>query len=148
MTFVHESRLRVPGALEGRTCGECAACCTVMAIPVLAKPARRACDHVRRSGCGIYDERPEPCRDFHCLWLRGAVGDGEESRPDALGVLFDQCALRATGEVVTVACELWAGAAALPEARRAIEAVVEAIAPRVLALSRYDGSWSELQIER
>jgi|LNFM01.1.fsa_nt_gb hypothetical protein len=119
-----------------------------MAIPVLSKAARRACDHVRRSGCGIYDERPEPCRAFHCLWLRGAVGAAIESRPDALGVMFDQCTLRGSGELITVAYELWNGAFAAPEARSAIEAVAASLSPAALALSHYDRSWSELHVER
>jgi len=65
-----------------RSCGECAACCEVMAIIELAKPVHQECPHqlklpvIRPVGapklmgsCGIYSKRPAECRTFACLWL-------------------------------------------------------------------------------
>ena len=70
---VRVERLRAKGAMEGRACGECTVCCTVMAVPELHKPNRRACDHVCDEGCAIHAERPQDCRDFHCLWLLSLI---------------------------------------------------------------------------
>jgi hypothetical protein len=51
------------------------------AIPQLGKPANVACRHLTAKGCGIYEKRPQVCRDFRCDWLEGK---GTE-RPDAVG---------------------------------------------------------------
>lgn len=127
--------------MEGRACGECTVCCTVMAVPELHKPNRRACTHVCDEGCAIHAERPQDCRDFHCLWLRGAVGDGERERPDQLGVMFDQFTRREDGSVHTIAFEAWNGALAERAAREVVEALAERFS---VALSYRDGRWSEV----
>jgi len=57
-----------------------------MEIRSLDKPAGKWCDHCAiGSGCKIYEERPQDCRDFHCGYLRlpdkevdvGVVGEDE-----------------------------------------------------------------------
>jgi len=57
----------------GRRCGECTLCCTYPRIgaPDGAdwKKAWVTCKHCLGRKCSIYDERPEPCRQFECLWL-------------------------------------------------------------------------------
>ena len=54
-----------------RTCGTCTMCCKVYQIAALDKPEGRWCPHCAIGrGCRIYDERPEQCRDFHCIWLQ------------------------------------------------------------------------------
>jgi hypothetical protein len=53
-----------------------------MGIKQLAKPQGAWCAHcVRGKGCGIYPDRPEECRVFHCEWL---VNEslGPEWKPD------------------------------------------------------------------
>ena len=58
----------------GRSCTDigCAYCCKVVSIKFPDgehKPMRKWCKHCTKPGCGIYDERPDVCRDFHCTWL-------------------------------------------------------------------------------
>lgn len=73
----------------GRTCGDCALCCTVLRVDELKKPARVACTELRDDGpgCSIYPTRPRICRDYKCAWLLGSFGD--EDRPDRLGAVLD-----------------------------------------------------------
>lgn len=84
-------RLTVPhatGALvPGRSCGSCTACCRILEIKALAKPAGILCRHNSGRDCGIYPERPEACVQWHCLWRRiAALPDA--LRPDRAGVVF------------------------------------------------------------
>ena len=46
-------------------------CCKVYRIPVLNKQEGKWCAHCAiGSGCRIYEDRPEQCRSFVCLWLQ------------------------------------------------------------------------------
>ena len=138
---VLESQLFSDHPAPGRECGSCTACCAVLAIVELAKPARRACDHLCRAGCGIYEARPASCREFHCLWLRGALDGGEALRPDALGVMFDYFQRASTGETHLIAHELW------PEAfdSEAAQSLLSELVQRGdVQLSYRDGRWSTL----
>ncbi|MDP3274814.1 MAG: hypothetical protein Q8Q09_06420 [Deltaproteobacteria bacterium] len=145
MIHVRLDRLRAGQAREDRMCGECTACCTVMAVPAKRKPNRHACEHVKACGCEIHSERPDECRLFHCLWLRGAIEGGEPTRPDVLGVMFDQFTVHnppGESQVHTLAFELWDGALESTEAR----AVIDELAQRFgLAVSYRDGRWSEVE---
>ncbi len=73
----------------GRICGDCALCCTVLRVDELTKPARVACNELRRegAGCSIYATRPSICRSYKCAWLLGSFGD--DDRPDSLGAVLD-----------------------------------------------------------
>jgi hypothetical protein len=53
-----------------RSCGSCNLCCRVMGVPEI-KQDHAWCQHACRpgGGCRIYTDRPEPCRDFNCMWL-------------------------------------------------------------------------------
>jgi hypothetical protein len=54
-----------------RSCGTCTMCCKVFRIPVLNKQEGKWCQHCAiGKGCGIYEDRPQQCRDFMCLWLQ------------------------------------------------------------------------------
>jgi Fe-S-cluster containining protein len=75
-------------------CGSCTLCCTVMKVAMEPpKPARSPCQFCTKGGCSIYDERPDPCRDFACLWL--ASQDQPLARlisalrPDRTGVVLE-----------------------------------------------------------
>jgi hypothetical protein len=58
----------------GRACGSCTLCCKVFKIPAIDKPAGRWCQNCTPGkGCGIYETRPDQCRDFYCLWLTEAT---------------------------------------------------------------------------
>lgn len=51
-------------------------CCKLLAIDVLEKPRGTWCSHcAQKRGCTIYDARPDPCRGFHCGYLRLAYLD-------------------------------------------------------------------------
>ena len=122
----------------GRECGTCTACCTVLAIAELQKPARWACSHVACDRCGIYERRPQSCRDFNCVWLRGAIAGDESLRPDKLGLLFDFFYSTATKRERFVAFELWNGAFDAPSAAALL---LELAAGREVELSYRDGTW-------
>ena len=94
-----------------RACGSCGACCTVLEVEALRKPARVECRHLavlngaasdERGRCTVYARRPEACASFRCFWLREAdvaeaqaaasrlrpallLEDGE--RPDRVGLM-------------------------------------------------------------
>jgi hypothetical protein len=67
----------------GRSCGSCTMCCKVYDVPPIDnKPRGVWCKHCKPGkGCGIWQERPEFCRDFHCHWILD-VSFGEEWKPD------------------------------------------------------------------
>jgi hypothetical protein len=90
-----------------RECGECSACCTLIAVPEIGKKENAPCPNAKKDeGCAIHESRPESCRAYSCLWL--AEGSPEivpESRlrgkseiptllrnmdrPDRVGVVVD-----------------------------------------------------------
>ncbi len=44
-----------------------------MGVPEV-KPDHEWCRHARPGkGCAIYQDRPEPCRTFNCMWLLGVT---------------------------------------------------------------------------
>lgn len=102
----------VNSPLPGRECGTCTACCSALPIHELSKPARQACLHVGRGGCGQYEQRPASCREFFCGWMRGELPADERYRPDQLGVLVDRFSIRGDPRVHTQCHELWEGASA------------------------------------
>ena len=85
-----------------RDCGECIACCSYLRIPALEKEGFEHCKHLDLlepvqkdvlqlsagcDSCKIYNDRPEVCKAYSCLWLSGY---GEESdRPDKSKMLID-----------------------------------------------------------
>jgi hypothetical protein len=72
-----------------RPCDGCTMCCKLPAAPPpLNKPAGvwcRNCD--KGHGCRIYEQRPQGCRDFQCLW-KVMPDFPEELRPDRTKVLW------------------------------------------------------------
>ncbi len=68
--------------VQGRSCGTCSMCCKVFEVPVLSKPANKWCAHCKPGqGCGIWETRPEFCRDYHCWYMTDATLT-PEWRPD------------------------------------------------------------------
>lgn len=56
-----------------RRCGRCSICCRVLSVAPLDKPAGercRFCAPTEAHPCRVYTTRPEPCREFACLWLQ------------------------------------------------------------------------------
>ncbi len=59
---------------HGRSCDGCTMCCKLLSVG--DKPVQQWCEHCAiGSGCGIYETRPQECRDFHCGYLRMAELD-------------------------------------------------------------------------
>lgn len=53
-----------------RQCGPCTMCCKVMGVVELKKAPAKWCEHCAvGKGCKIYEEQPETCKEFECLWL-------------------------------------------------------------------------------
>jgi hypothetical protein len=72
----------------GRACGACSLCCTLLRVDELAKLGGTPCLHQRaEGGCAIHPRRPQICRRYRCLWLAGALEEGD--RPDRLGAVLD-----------------------------------------------------------
>ena len=75
-----------------RSCGDCSMCCKLLPIELYegqdVKPAGEWCSKwSKRTKCGIYDERPGACREFHCLW-RISTYLPNEMRPDKSKVVM------------------------------------------------------------
>ena len=72
---------------KNRICGACTACCKTHEVVEINKPAGVWCAHCEiGKGCRIYNERPQTCKSFRCLWLRG-IGKGKD-RPDRSKVVW------------------------------------------------------------
>jgi len=73
-------------------CDGCTACCKIMKVRELDKPANTWCAHCTiGAGCGIYATRPESCRVYACVWLRTQALDKPISpalRPDRSRVVI------------------------------------------------------------
>jgi hypothetical protein len=66
-----------------RSCGTCTLCCKVYDVPPIDNKPRGAwCKHCKPGkGCGIWQDRPQFCRDFHCHWIKDD-SFGEEWKPE------------------------------------------------------------------
>lgn len=85
----NKQRLEAEVDRASRSCGECAACCTHLAIhrtERFSKPAGEPCPHeLTTKGCSIYPYRPDVCRDFMCEWKTRYLD--EALRPDKSGFM-------------------------------------------------------------
>jgi hypothetical protein len=75
----------------GRRCGECTLCCT---YPRIGAPDGTdwkkpwiTCKHCLGRKCSIYEDRPDPCRQFECLWLIDTFIP-KKFRPDKVNAFF------------------------------------------------------------
>lgn len=80
-----------PGYMvPGRSCGGCSACCTELGVvggDLRKMPGDECPNCVPGKGCAIYAQRPQPCRNFHCLWL-SLDGLDDSWRPDRSRIMF------------------------------------------------------------
>ena len=105
-----------------RVCGPCNVCCTTMQVRALHKPAGMRCIHQIDSGCGVYEHRPDACRDWYCMWVRdrGSVFT-DDQRPDRLRLIFTAAPADAvTGRQAINAHEVVRGGSGTPAGRAAI----------------------------
>ena len=69
--------------LNFRDCGDCNLCCKLPAIPNF-KNSFEWCKNCNIGvGCSIYKNRPEPCKQFSCLWKAGLLA--EDFKPNKVG---------------------------------------------------------------
>lgn len=74
-----------------RSCGECTACCSGSMNAEIhghRMGGGIACHFLTREGCGIYERRPQVCRDFVCGWLTPGSPFPDHWRPDRIGVII------------------------------------------------------------
>lgn len=143
-----------------RRCGDCTACCSVLAVGEIQKKAWTPCEHCqprrssrRDAGCRIYVTRPEGCRTYQCLW---SLGFGKTShRPDKTGVIFDMAlnsqqaaVVRALDEhyklPVMIAREVWNGAFM----REPAQDVISRVATRAIVILLYADETGQSSIGR
>jgi len=97
--------------MAGRECGSCTVCCGIVGVDELKKGVWQACEHtLHGTGCGIYETRPQSCRNFVCFWLAGLIEGDERRRPDKLGIMFAHGETKEAGPTI-FAWEVWPGAA-------------------------------------
>ena len=68
-------------------CGDCVACCEVLKIDEIKKPAYTMCAYCD-NGCMIHETKPKSCADFECAWYQTVAPIG--LRPDKCGVIFQK----------------------------------------------------------
>lgn len=115
---VGATEVPVPPLPTPRPCDGCTACCVVLDVPDLRKPAHIACSKLGAGGCTIYADRPPICEGFLCLW---AVGDPllpDQARPDRSGLLAFPG--HSVGGLAIFVVELWEGAGEGPDVSRAV----------------------------
>jgi len=75
---------------KSKECGDCTLCCELLQIPEINKPASVMCgDCILSKGCGIYNSRPNSCRNFNCLYLDSDDMD-ISLRPNECRVTFEK----------------------------------------------------------
>ena len=68
----------------GKACGACSMCCKLFDVDWLEKPkpAGQWCHHCRPGhGCAIWQQLPEKCASYYCIWRIDAAL-GPEWKPD------------------------------------------------------------------
>lgn len=115
--------------VKNRECGSCTVCCTYLPISILNKKQLTPCKYLAKPvsngytgpcklNCSIYEERPEVCKGYSCMWLYGY--GNEEDRPDKCGILIDNLLPIAN----CIQCKpIRKGAADTPEGRAAINRI-------------------------
>ena len=78
-------------------CEDCDGCCRVFEVKEISKSFGEPCKHLGPTldgpGCRIYEERPDACKHYVCLWLDGQRRGGQyrldpELRPDRSKVVL------------------------------------------------------------
>ena len=110
---------------EQRKCGDCGACCAVLAVPGL-KGENETCPNIKPCGtnrCRIHDkpELPAACSGYRCGWLDGMFK--VDDRPDKLGVIFDATKAPGDSYYIVAAREVRPKAAESPRAAELIRVV-------------------------
>lgn len=132
-----------------RQCGGCTLCCKLVPVEELHKAAGQRCQHVRTGkGCAIYAKRPWSCREWTCMWIKGAEGADKEPlqlrRPDRSHYVVDEAPdiirMRdnATGKVTQITVmQIWCDPL-YPDAWQDPDLLAMLERAAVVALIRYD----------
>jgi Fe-S-cluster containining protein len=70
-------------------CEDCGMCCYIPRIEELNKPHYVLCKHYIDDKCEIYEDRPEECRLFECIYYQ-TQKCSENLRPDICGVMLER----------------------------------------------------------
>jgi hypothetical protein len=125
-----------------RSCGECQACCTVTGVWEMHKPDYTRCPNQCDSGCAIYENRPNTCRNFSCLWQSGLLPGDERRRPDKMGVVFE---VREDDQGKRIqAWEVWPGAFNEPN----VAFLINRLAEKIPLLMRFYQQMGHATIDR
>lgn len=136
--------------MSTRACETCTACCTVMAVTEIAKPAYTPCVNCNKQGCSVYATRPSACAGYSCLWL---IDEGnvlkDVERPDKSGLVFEMSGVhrdlspfeKATGLAFLVAREAFPGAF---EAYRGAKLLKRLSQKTLIILARENGTRSAI----
>src|SRR5690348_14411771 len=66
--YVPDHPSNIPPLVRG--CDGCTLCCKLLSVASIEKPSGVWCPHCRsRRECGIYEARPQACRNFVCAYL-------------------------------------------------------------------------------
>lgn len=64
-------------------------CCKLLEVAEINKPLNEWCQHCEVAvGCRIYQDRPQSCRNFNCLYITHTLKFG--LRPDQCHVVFEK----------------------------------------------------------
>lgn len=93
-----------------KQCGSCTACCIAPELDALGKEMWQPCAHLNDGcvGCSIYEERPQACADYRCVWL-DIEKLPDKFRPDRCGFMLR--AQEAGIQVWELTEEPWEGSA-------------------------------------
>lgn len=71
-----------------KKCGACNLCCLMTCIPELGKEIDDVCPQSSEYGCLDYENRPEACASFRCVWLKENLP--EQLRPDLAHIMIER----------------------------------------------------------
>lgn len=124
---LRRANAKIQKMLIQRQCGHCTACCTVLEVSELSKPAGVKCLHVGQDenldhGCLIHHIRPDGCRKWNCAWRMGT--GSLTDRPDISGIVLDVTRGNARFPAL-VAREAWPDTFEGPEGQGLLKRLVE-----------------------
>lgn len=78
-------------------CADCTGCCIVFEVKDVPKPFGEPCKHIGQTlfgiGCQIYEERPDACRRYVCLYLDSQRRTDVEKFPESMRPNISHCVL-------------------------------------------------------
>ena len=78
-------------------CQDCTGCCIVFEVKDVPKAFGEPCKHIGKTlfgiGCTIYNERPDACQRYVCLWLDSQRREDVESFPESMRPDVTKCVL-------------------------------------------------------